>query len=166
MPNFVHVEKLKDLDFEEVEYFTVRDENLELSEFERFLERHMGVPEVETEFADLLAWLERLGNDGAEERFFRHEQRAQALPPNLRYLDIHYEKQLRLYCLRLSERAVFLFCGGIKTTAKAQNCPNVSQYFRDAQQFCRKIEELLRTGDVYLEPVTQRLTINSEGFYL
>lgn len=166
MPTFVHIEKVKDLDFEEVEYFSVRDENLKQSEFERFLDRHMAVSEVETEFADLLAWLEHLGNEGAEERYFRHEQRAQALPPNLRYLDITYEKQLRLYCLRLSPRAVFLFCGGIKTTDKAQDCPNVGQHFYNAQQFCKKIEELLRSKDVYLDHETQRLNLKSEGFYL
>lgn len=166
MPTFVHIQKIEDFDFKQVEYFSVRDENLEQSEFERFLEKHMELAEVETEFADLLAWLERLGNDGAEERYFRHEQRAQALPPKLRYLDITYEKHLRLYCLRLSSRAVFLFCGGIKTKDKAQDCPNVAGHFRNAQQFCKKIEELFREGDVLIDPDTQRLTINTAGFYL
>lgn len=166
MPNFVHIEKLRDLDFEKLEYFSLRDENLDRSEFERFLERHMNLSIIETEFADLLAWLERLGKDGAEERFFRHEQRAQALPPNLRYLDIDYEHQLRLYCLRLSDKAVFLFCGGIKTTVKAQNCPNVGPHFRNAQQYCKKIEELIREGDIHIEAGTGYISINSEGFYL
>ena len=166
MSTFVHIKKIDDLDFGEVEYFSVQDENLESSEFERFLENHMDLKEVETEFGDLMAWLERLGEDGAEERYFRLERLAQALPPNLKLLELKHEKQLRLCCLRLSDRAVFLFNGGIKTTKKAQDCKNVSQYFHSAQQFCRRIQELITGNEIYIDAETQLLTIQSEGFYL
>ena len=166
MPTFVQIERLENFVFQEVEYFSVRDENLELCEFERFLVKHMELPEIETEFGDLLAWLERLGMDGAEQRFFRHEQRAQALPPPLEYLGIDYEKHLRLYCLRLSDRAVFLFSGGIKSAARAQDCPNVAPHFYNAQQYCKKIKEMLDHKELILEPGTEQLFINTEGFYL
>lgn len=166
MPTFVHIKKIDDFEFEEVEYFSVHFEDLDNSEFERFLDSHMDLEEVETEFGDLMGWLERLGEDGAEERFFRSERLAQALPPNLKYLEISYEKQLRLYCLRLSKRAVFLFNGGIKTTNKAQDCKNVSNHFYNAQQFCKHIHELIKDKEIYIDAETQLLIIQTEGFYL
>lgn len=166
MPTFVHIKKIEDFDFQEAEYFSLHFEDSDNSVFDTFLEKHVDMVEIEAEFGDLMAWIERLGNEGTEARFFRHEQKADALPPNLKYLDFDYEKQLRLYCLRLSDRAVILFSGGIKTTDKAQDCKNVAHHFHQAQQFCKHLNELIRNKEVFIDTATQRLIIQTEGFYL
>jgi len=163
---FVHIKKIEDFDFQEAEYFSLYYENNDNSVFDIFLEKHIDMQEIEAEFGDLMAWIEKLGNEGTEARFFRHEKKADALPPNLKYLDFEYEKQLRLYCLRLSDRAVILFGGGIKTTDKAQDCKNVATHFYEAQQFCKHLNELIRNKEVYIDIETQQLIIDTEGFYL
>jgi len=46
---------------------------------------------------------------------------------------------IRLYCLRANENVVFLFNGSIKTTKKAQDCPNVKNHFTLANQLTKAI---------------------------
>ena len=131
-----------------VTFYTVYKEEDCISETEDFF-RRMYQSEY-TEHTKRLARLisESIGNKyGAHEKYFsRHERLASALPPKPH--DSFWTEEiislknspLRLYALRISYSVVVLFNGGLKmTNGSAQDDPNVSIYFLEAQRFAKKI---------------------------
>lgn len=60
-------------------------------------------------------------------------------------------KNLRLYCLRANDHVVIFFNGGMKIKQKAQDCPNVGPYFRQANQLARKIDQLFQQKEINWE---------------
>jgi len=127
----------------------------EVNEFFDFLNRIEEVEAYESDLSNLLVWLEEIGdNYGAQKRFFRSEAwvaDVQALPPPRKQMELKKieVEDLRLYCLVLNEQVVILFNGGIKTTHKAQDCPNVGTYFKQANQLATKIDQLITSGEIY-----------------
>lgn len=154
MNRFAYIERLVDFQFRKIKYFSVCFEKAEVNEFFDFLNRMEDVEEIENDLSNLLVWIEELGNNyGAQKRFFRNEAwiaDVQALPPPSKQMKLkHIEvDDLRLYCLVLNENVVFLFNGGIKTTDKAQGCPNVGEYFKQANQLALKIDQFIKSGDI------------------
>jgi hypothetical protein len=139
--------------FSKVKFFTVRFEDEEVSETDKFFNTFANNALHIEELNKMVAFIENLGeNLGADQDFFRHERLAQALPPDRksmhRYHLLEFLKtdryDFRLYCLRLSNSVVILFNGGLKTANNPENCPNVAPHFRNAQIFCRQIEEKLK----------------------
>ena len=55
---------------------------------------------------------------------------------------------LRLYCLRANSNVVFLFSGDIKTTQKAQDCPNVRKHFNLANTLTKAIDNAFIENDI------------------
>jgi hypothetical protein len=150
--NLVIIEEL--YHFRRVCFYTVRFDGEELSETEKFIARILDTPELEreygTEMDTLIAILEFLGDvRGAQQKYFRQENRAEALPPprgavEALYLDI--DNRLRLYCVRLSDEVVVLFGGGIKTASAVQDSPDVRMHFQLAQRIARALDEVLHDG--------------------
>ena len=56
--------------------------------------------------------------------------------------------RLQLYCIRINEHVVILLNGGIKSTKKAQDCPNVSASFELANKLAKAIEKSLHKNDI------------------
>lgn len=83
-----------------------------------------------------------IGNheEGAVFDLFRQERLCVALPPKGKYLDKAID--LRLYCHWVSRNVVILFNGGVKTANKAQDCPNVSIHFYNAQSWTKQLMEI------------------------
>jgi hypothetical protein len=77
---------------------------------------------------------------GAIFDLFRPERICVALPPKGKYLDDAID--LRLYCHWVSKNVVILFNGGIKTSNNAQDCPNVSSHFYNAQSWTKQLTEI------------------------
>ena len=105
----------------------------------------------------ILDWIEEIGDKyGAKQQFFRNEKKASALPPDTQLpLEPYYYEQgkkkgnnLRLYCIRINEHVVILLNGGIKSTKKAQDCPNVSASFELANKLAKAIEKSLHKNDI------------------
>ena len=125
-----------------VTYYTVKCEDAALSEADDFFERM----EQESDYIDqlerLVAWIESIGNDeeGAVYDLFRQERSCLALPPQGKYLDGSID--LRLYCYWVNENIVILYNGGIKTANNAQDCPNVSRHFYNAQSWTKQLAEI------------------------
>jgi hypothetical protein len=148
------LEPIEDFTFDKVKYYSVRGENNECSEFIDFLERMEDEAEYEDDMDDLFFWLEEIGmRYGAMDRFFRQEgllSDTKALPPRAGIAASHglAVSAIRLYCMKLSESVVILFNGGIKTTQKAQECPNVKRYFIEANQLTRRINELFHEKEI------------------
>jgi hypothetical protein len=116
-----------------------------------------------SEFSDqmqqLAAWLKNIGDDkeGAHFDLFRHERNCLALPPKRHNLENTID--LRLYCHWVSHQIVILYNGGIKTAATAQNCPNVSRHFYNAQSWTKQL------NDIGIKISSQNIT-NLEELYI
>ena len=149
---FATLQEIKSFTFKKVKYYSVQFEENDVNEFLDFLNRMEDIPDVEDELGILIAWLEEIGEKhGALEQFFRHEGAAHALPPPAKQMRVHeltVKENMRLYCLKANEHVVFLFNGGIKTTIKAQDCPNVSPYFRQANLLAKAIDQLFSDGEI------------------
>lgn len=122
--------------------------------FEDFLKRHQ--TDNQKKLIHILSWMKEIGeNRGALNDDFRHEKKASALPPkgqNRKPVFVNKGKNdindLRLYCFPMNESVVFLFNGGIKTTKKAQECPNVSDHFKIANKLVSCIDDLFASGEL------------------
>ncbi len=128
--------------FDTVTYYTVRGEDAILSETDDFFRRIEKEAAYGNQLEHLLFWLENIGNDkkGAAFDLFRQERNCIALPPKRRFLDAAID--LRLYCHWVSKNVVILFNGGIKTAKIAQDCPNVSRHFYNAQSWTKQLMEI------------------------
>lgn len=154
MNTFATIEPIPGFTFDIVKYYTVKIYGSDIDEFRDFLSRHEDNKDYEEDLNNLIEWLINIGkNEGAKEKYFRNESsnsEATALPPPKSIMKTHEleVEDIRLYCLRLNECVVFLFNGGIKTEKHAQDCPNVSKYFKQANLFARKIDQLIKEQEI------------------
>ncbi|MGY6560667.1 MAG: hypothetical protein ACXITV_01030 [Luteibaculaceae bacterium] len=137
-------------------FYTVRWENAELSETDKFFDKYDSDVNFERPIQELAVFLtKKIGNDkGAMEDFFRFENTAQALPPSGKHkvgeITINFGNfPLRLYCLRISEGLVVLFNGGEKTSETAQR-GKTSMAFHEANQFAKRILEAIQQNEIYI----------------
>lgn len=128
--------------FKTVAFYTLKGDEATFSETDNFLIRMEKELEYKEQFERLLSWLEIIGNDsrGADADLFRQERICVALPPPKKHLASRID--LRLYCHRVNEHVVILFNGGIKTANNAQDCPNVSRHFYNAQSWVKQLQEI------------------------
>lgn len=150
--------------FDLVTYYTVRLEvggvKADKSEFEKWIAKHSEDEYIADEYHDIMALLERMGRKlTAKLRYFRNERNADALPPNWLKLTreekeahIPYSKNLRLYCIRITERIVILFNGAVKSDGArtAEECQNVRRFFRQANAFAKAIDTALTHNDLQI----------------
>jgi hypothetical protein len=148
---FVKLIKLSEFTFKKVNYYSVifeeKDYDEENCEFYYFLKRMSQKTEYDDDLSNLLVCIEEIGNNyGAKEKYFRQEAidaDVSALPPKYCHqkvanIEVH---DLRLYCLVANEHVVFLFNGDVKTTLKAQDCPNVGKYIKQANNLVKGINK-------------------------
>lgn len=136
---------------EKVTFYTVRWQDSEISETDKFFEKYEKLnKEAAQELLSLL--FDAIGTDhGAVEAFFnRPEDGVFGLPPKGRItvdeVNFHYPNfPLRLYALRINdlEDLVVLFNGGTKSSETNQDSPDLNLKFREAVAFGRKIEQAL-----------------------
>lgn len=140
---------------EKATFYTVRWEDSEYSETDKFLLRMQEDSEIKRPLQELLYLItEVIGNTyGANEAFFnRFENRVTALPPRgkikISEIELDYRGfPLRLYCLALSEELVILFNGGIKDSQEVQQSTGlISAKFYEANEFAKKIQSALTEG--------------------
>jgi hypothetical protein len=133
---------------DKVTFYSVRWEDAEYSEMDKFLLRIGSIPDMKDALQQLIQLItEVIGNTyGAHEAFFnRFENRFTALPPkgNLKIGEIELDYRgfpLRLYCLPLSEEVVILFNGGIKDSQTVQESKDViTTKFYEANEFTKRI---------------------------
>lgn len=150
MKNLLLIEKL--YCFQRVCFYTVRFDDEELSETEKFIARILDTPNLEREYGvemdTLIAVLEFIGEvRGAQSKYFRMENNAEALPPprgTLEAVQLDIDNRLRLYCVRLSDEVVILLGGGIKTANSVQDSPDVRMHFHLAQRIASALDNAFR----------------------
>ena len=155
MKTFAEIEEL--YSFRKVTYYSVRIEGAELDEMEKFIVRHKNVSEFKKEFEDLMAWIKYIGEkEGANLKLFRDESSAQALPPEYSEMrkrgmlkEIGYN--LRLYCLRIDGNIVILLNGGVKTSQKVQDSPDLLSKFRLANKISEAVTKKFVIKELWVE---------------
>lgn len=150
MNNFVILKRIQR--YKKVTYYSVCLNGETDSLFEKFIEINQS--KNFEKLNHLLAWLELIGTKyAAQPQYFRNEAfrgSAKALPPGGKTKSPKYtvdgitqSNDLRLYCHVLNEHVVILFGGNIKTTLKAQDCPNVKTDFLLANQLTNVIDKAI-----------------------
>jgi len=142
--------------FKKVTYYSIAINN-ETSLFRQFVEKHSLTNEEKLNH--IMRWIKIIGDKiGAKENYFRNEAEisdTSALPPKGQdrkpvYVELNKitKNSLRLYCFRVNEKVVFLFNGDVKTTNKAQDCPNVKYHFKLANKITKLISQALREKEI------------------
>ncbi len=152
-----------------VTFYTVRWEGAGESETDKFFTRMRALPDMRLALQELGNLItEVIGNThGAHEAFFnRIENWAVALPPKGRVrlgeLEMEFDGfPLRLYGYRVTDELVILFNGGIKTARTAQESQDLSMKFYDANEFAKRIQRALTSGEI--RPEGRFLKDNTEN---
>lgn len=121
------------------------------NEFEKFLlaNRNQSHPQLKKFFDAILSVIEKMGETGAYERYFRPEGgNVKAVPT---YIDVpRIDKRvgkMRLYCLRLSERMLVLGGGAVSTSQKYEDDPVLLTIIGDLRDIEDHIRRLVRQAD-------------------
>lgn len=133
-----------------VNFYTVRTENEEDNETDRFISRFIASHEYRPDLEVILAALEEIGaKRGAlppgDATLFRSERDAVALPPPQAYGNL-----LRLYGFICSDDIIVLGGGGRKTTKKAQD-GDTRPAFRMMNQVAEILKHRLKNQTVWIE---------------
>lgn len=159
-----------------VTFYTVRWDESEYSETEKFIGRFLEDATHKESLFEIIALLKLMGEEeGALAIFFsRHENKAAALPPRkvklsggenrLQSIEIRYEgNSLRLFCLRITQNIVILFNGGIKSSWAAQDSEDLSMKFVEANSFVKRIEKAERDQLFKIDEVRHLLIGDGEN---
>lgn len=119
----------------------------EVSEYEKFLLKFRDNAQLNKDFQTILLALAKIIEKGALERFFRNEGK---MSDDLCALSID-SRQLRLYCLRISDQILIAGNGGVKTTRTFQEDAELSGYVMDLQKFDELLKQAQKTGDISIE---------------
>ncbi len=129
-----------------VNFYSVHLGEEELSELERFFEKFPEGCNYDEDIDTIIAWLDRIGESGALERYFRYEGRfgdgVSAIPIET--------SNLRLYCIRLSDKILIFGNGGVKDCATWQDSETLSDYVEMLVDTSRFISSRLSNGTLYI----------------
>lgn len=128
-----------------VNFYSVHLDEEELSELERFFEKFPEGCEYDEDVDTIIAWLDKIGERGALERYFRYEGRfgdkVSAMPIETSHL--------RLYCIRLSDKILIFGNGDVKDCATWQENETLSEYVEMLVDTSRFISTRLSNGTLY-----------------
>lgn len=109
---------------EATNFYSVHLNDEEISELERFFEKFPEGCEYDEDVDTIISWLDRIGETGAFERYFRYEGKygdgVSAIPIET--------SNLRLYCIRLSDKILVFGNGGIKNCATWEESSTLAEY--------------------------------------
>ena len=131
---------------EAVNFYSIMLEGEELTELEKFFDKFPVGCEYDEEMDVIVAWLDRIGETGALERYFRPEGKygdgVSAIPIE--------SGKLRLYCLRLSDKILIFGNGDAKDTKSWQESETLSAYVQLLMDTSRFIASRVRDGKLLL----------------
>lgn len=130
-----------------VNFYSIHLDEEELSELERFFEKFPVGCEYDDEIDIIIAWLDKIGENGALERYFRPEGR---YGDGVGVIQIDVGNKLRLYCLRISDKILVFGNGGIKDADSWQNSGTLAPYVEMLIDTSRFIISRIRDGKIIL----------------
>ncbi len=149
MKQYVNIKVFKT--FEKVRYYTFQIEDHDQNETDKFFSKLEFVEIITDDLFRLNRIIITIGErTGAIIDLFRPEDEAVALPPKpnfklnkiLQIREIEYNS-LRLYCIWISEEIVILANGGIKTSQKTEDSPDLMPHFRFIKSMGKQINKLI-----------------------
>lgn len=127
-----------------VNFYSIRYSDNELSEAESFFDKVLDDDDLEEDVEILSKVIDKIGENGALPRHFRHagtkQDKVGALPE---YLS---SSNLRLYAIRLTEEIVILGNGGLKTTKTYNEDPFLNECVETLKKLDRFLETRLNNG--------------------
>ncbi len=129
-----------------VNFYSIQLCEEELSELERFFEKFPEGSIYDEDIDTIIAWLDKIGERGALERYFRYEGKfgdgVSAIPIET--------SRLRLYCIRLSDKILIFGNGGIKNTATWEESKTLSEYVEALVDTSRFIASRISNGTIFI----------------
>ncbi len=132
---------------EKVNFYSILLDNEELSELERFFEKFPLGCEYDEEVDVIVAWLDKITQKGALERYFRPEGH---YGDGVGVIPIDVGNKIRLYCLRLSDKILIFGNGGVKDSDSWQNSKTLAPYVKLLIDTSRFIHSRIIDGRVLL----------------
>lgn len=132
-----------------VNFYTIRFEGNEYTEFENFLKTHRE-EKFEKDLARIVVWIDKIGESGALERYFRPEGK---ISDGVGAIPIEVSK-LRLYCIRISDKILILGNGGHKTKKRYNEDPHLYNCVNILSELDRFIRFRQRKSVIIIEDKT------------
>ncbi len=95
----------------------------------------------------MISWLDKIGERGALERYFRPEGR---YGDGVGVIPIDVGNKLRLYCLRISDKILIFGNGGVKDSDTWQNSENLAPYVEMLICTSRFIYSRIKNGKILI----------------
>ena len=156
-------------------FYTVRWEDCDENETDKFLYKFYNIPEHKTSVQRLLYFIEgTIGEDhGPLDEFFnRHENEVKGLPVKGRITiedSVYHFPQfpLRIYALKVSEEIVILFNGGVKD-GETNQTSSLHFQWKEACGFAKKIITALSNGTIIVDEDNRLIKLDdgSQDIYL
>ena len=129
-----------------VNFYSIHLDGKEMSEMEAFFDKFpLGSP-YDEDIDVIISWLDRIGASGAFERYFRYEGKygdgVCAIPIET--------NNLRLYCIRMSDKILIFGNGDKKDTKTWQESETLTEYVQLLIDTSRFISSRLSDGSVYI----------------
>jgi len=132
---------------ENVNFYSIHLDGKELTELEDFFEKFPIGYDYDDEIDVIIAWMNRIADTGALERYFRPEGR---YGDGVGVIPIDVGKKVRLYCLRLSDKILVFGNGGIKDTPTWQESESLAPYVKLLVDTSRFISSRIKDGSLVL----------------
>ena len=134
-------------EYPNVNFYSIRLEDEELTELERFFEKFPIGCEYDDEIDVIVAWLDKIAESGALERYFRPEGR---YGDGVGVIPIDVGNKVRLYCLRLSDKILVFGNGGVKDTPTWEENEELAPYVKLLIDTSRFISSRIKNGTIVL----------------
>lgn len=132
---------------EQVNFYSIKLEDEELAELDRFFEKFPEGCEYDDEIDVILAWMDHIAEHGALERYFRPEGR---FGDGVGVIPIDLGNKVRLYCLRLSDNILVFGNGGIKDASSWEKSPTLAPYVELLIETSKFIASRIKSGAIVL----------------
>jgi hypothetical protein len=133
---------------EQVNFYTLRFQGQE-TEVDKFLDQFPEGCKYDEDIDIIIKWMDKIGETGALERYFRPESRA-----NDQIWAIPIEtSNLRLYVIRISQEILIIGNGGVKSTRTYNEDPILNGHVELLQKIDRFINSRIKDGSI---TVTQK----------
>jgi hypothetical protein len=131
-----------------VNFYSIRYSDNELSEAECFFDKVLADEKLEEDVEILSKLIDKIGENGAEPRHFRHagtrRDKVSALPE---YLS---SSNLRLYAIRLTKNIVIIGNGGIKKTKTYNEDPFLNECVETLKKIDYFIDKRIEKGQTII----------------
>lgn len=134
-------------EYENINFYSIRMENEELTEMEAFFEKFPLGCEYDEEIDVIISWIDKIAEKGALERYFRPEGH---YGDCVGVIPIDVGNKVRLYCLRLSDKILVFGNGGVKDAATWEESEELAPYVKLLIDTSRFIASRISDGSIVL----------------